>query len=252
MKNLVYDGKRLQVVPTHPASGVLSGGEVRWGSRIGVAVMDQRSDNKVVIRFTGVFNLSVKAVNDAGNSAVAIGDKLYFVDADSPHLSKKTSGYFAGEAMEAINSGDTATIMVRLSDESVPPMSGDATISAAGVISVKQMGVSAKGTVVAHAGDGAIAAADVAKIHTNTGAVGTATLTLPAAADARGKSMKVQVTAAQIVRLDPGAEKIYLGGDGVADKYLQIAGVIGNYADLYCDGTDWLVQGYSGVLTKEA
>lgn len=132
-------------------------------------------------------------------------------------------------------------------------VSGDATLSTAGAVAVKSYGVSAKGTVVPHAANAAIAAADVAKIHTNTGAGGKITLTLPAAADASGKNMRVQITAAQAVDLTPAAgEKVYLGGDGVADKYCEIAGVIGNYAHIYCDGTDWLVIGYSGVVTKQA
>jgi len=63
----------------------------------------------------------------------------------------------------------------------------------------------------------------------------------------------VQLTVAQSVSLSPAATgKIFLGGDGVANKDLVIAGVIGNYADIYCDGTNYLVVGYSGVLTKEA
>jgi hypothetical protein len=45
---------------------------------------------------------------------------------------------------------------------------------------------------------------------------------------------------------------VYLGGDGVDDKDLNIAGVIGNYADVYSNGSDYVVTTYSGVLTKEA
>ena len=92
-----------------------------------------------------------------------------------------------------------------------------------------------------------------AKNITNTGAGGTNTHTLPAVADAAGVSMRFQSTAAQIVRLDPsGTEKIFLGGSGAAGKYLNIAATIGNYADVYCDGTQWLVISYSGVVTKES
>src|SRR4051812_25725650 len=107
-------------------------------------------------------------------------------------------------------------------------------------------------TVQANTADGTLTVANGGKIQTNTGAAGTITLTLPAVAASAGSAIKVQVTAAQIVRLDPtGTEKAYLGGDGVAGKYVQIAAVIGNYADLYCDGQYWLVTGYSGVVTKE-
>jgi len=113
--------------------------------------------------------------------------------------------------------------------------------------------VAADATVVAKAADYTVVAADMGKIFTNTGAAGTITLTLPAAAGAAGQSLKVQLTVAQVVRLDPaGTEKAYLGGDGVAGKYVNIAGVIGNYVDIHCDGEKWLVLNYSGVLTKEA
>ncbi len=113
--------------------------------------------------------------------------------------------------------------------------------------------VAANGTVVAHNGDATLDGTDFGKIHTNTGSSGTVVLTLPAAATVGGCSMKIQLTVAQIVRLLPATgEKVYLGGSGVANKYANIAAVIGNYVDLACDGTDYLVVSYSGVVTKEA
>jgi hypothetical protein len=108
-------------------------------------------------------------------------------------------------------------------------------------------------TVEANAGNATLTVANTGKIETNTGAAGAITLTLPAVAAAAGTGLKVQVTAAQVVNVAPGAatEKIFLGGDGVANKNLIIAGVVGNYADLYCDGMSWMVTAYSGVLTKQ-
>lgn len=135
------------------------------------------------------------------------------------------------------------------------PVSGDAVLTSVGALTVNKMGVSAKGTVVPQAANAVLVAADLGKIHTNTGAGAGITLTLPAAAaaDVPGKHIKVQVTVAQTVQLVPAAgDKIFLGGDGVADKYCQIAGVIGNFIDAYSDGTDWLVINYSGVATKQA
>jgi len=108
-------------------------------------------------------------------------------------------------------------------------------------------------TVDAQSTNAVLTSTSFGKNVTNTGATGTITWTLPAAADVIGKVLRVQVTAAQITRLVPATgEKIYLGGDGVANKYAQVAGTVGNYADVYSDGTDYLVIGYSGVLTKEA
>jgi hypothetical protein len=59
-----------------------------------------------------VYDLSVKGVDDNGNSAVAVGDALFYVDADTPKVSKKASGYYIGIALETVNSGATATINV--------------------------------------------------------------------------------------------------------------------------------------------
>lgn len=113
--------------------------------------------------------------------------------------------------------------------------------------------VPANGTVVAQTGDATLAASDLNKITTNTGASGTITLTLPAVAGLAGYCQRVTLLAAQIVRLDPaGTESIFLNGSGVAGKYVNIAGVIGNYANIYCDGSRWLVLDYAGVVTKEA
>lgn len=98
-----------------------------------------------------------------------------------------------------------------------------------------------------------LASADFGKNLNNTGAGAAVTLTLPAASTVEGKSLRIKVETTSAVRLDPATgEKVYLAGNGVASKYLDIAGVVGNYADIYCDGDDYFVTGYSGVLTKEA
>lgn len=113
--------------------------------------------------------------------------------------------------------------------------------------------VAPNATVSAQASSASLSSSDMGKNITNTGAAGTITLTLPLASQSLGRGFRVQLTVAQIVRLDPsGTESIYLGGSGVAGKYLNIAAVIGNYVNVYCDGTQWLVLDYSGVLTKES
>jgi hypothetical protein len=94
---------------------------------------------------------------------------------------------------------------------------------------------------------------DFAKNNTNTGAAGEIILTLPSAAKCKEQNMKVYLTVAQNVKLTPQTgEKIFLAGSGTATKYLLIAGVIGNYCVVYCDGQSFYVTDYSGVLTKEA
>jgi hypothetical protein len=113
--------------------------------------------------------------------------------------------------------------------------------------------VAPEAAVTAKAATGNLAIADYGVNLTNTGAGGTTVMTLLAAASAAGMPLRMQVLAAQIVRFLPQTgEKIYLAGSGVATKYLNVAGVIGNFVELYCDGEKYLVQSYSGVVTKEA
>ena len=101
--------------------------------------------------------------------------------------------------------------------------------------------------------DYTVVASEMGTNFTNTGAAGTVVFTLPSAALVPNKTVKFSALAAQIVRVDPtGSEKAYLNGSGVAGKYVNIAAVIGNYADFYSDGTDWHVTYTSGVVTKEA
>ncbi len=106
------DGYKLAVVCSDPASP-LSGGPVRFGSLTGVANTDKRTDGLTSVDFgPTVWNLSVKGVNDSGNVAIAAGDPLYYVDADTPKLSAKQSGVLFGFANAAVTSGATTTIQV--------------------------------------------------------------------------------------------------------------------------------------------
>jgi hypothetical protein len=113
--------------------------------------------------------------------------------------------------------------------------------------------VSPAASVTAKAATGNLAIADYGVNLTNTGAGGTTVMTLLPVASAAGLPLRMQVLAAQIVRLLPQTgEKIFLAGSGVATKYLNIAATIGNFVEVYCDGEQYLVQAYSGVVTKEA
>lgn len=113
-KNVIFDkGDQLSVAVSHPATPV-SGNPVRVGVIGGVALTDERTDGTTSVKFNGVVDVSVKAINGGGNSAVAVGDQIYYVDADTPVLSKKNTGAVYGVALEAITSGATDTIRVRL------------------------------------------------------------------------------------------------------------------------------------------
>lgn len=141
-------------------------------------------------------------------------------------------------------------------------LSGDATMANTGAMTIAASAVTPSKTgfvvvpsaaVSAQAATGNLAAGDMGKNITNTGAGGAIVLTLLAAATAGVTKFRIYVTVAQDVTLTPQAgEKIYLAGSGVASKYLLIKGVIGNYCDVYCNGTDYFVTGWSGVVTKEA
>jgi hypothetical protein len=134
-----------------------------------------------------------------------------------------------------------------------------------GFIVPQPVRVAADAAVEANAEDKTLTVANFGKIQSNTGADGTSPaitnviLTLPKAADAAGTALKVQLTVAMTVQLQPyqgagspavGVESIYLGGDGIAGESVLIAGTIGNYADIWSDGEKFHVLEYSGVLTK--
>lgn len=114
MTTMVSKGETLTITPTHPTSPA-SGAACRVGQICGVATGGKDSAGKFVIQRRGVYNLSVKAVNNAGNVAVAVGDAIYYDDAETPALCKdNTNGVFFGYALAAITSGSTATIPVEL------------------------------------------------------------------------------------------------------------------------------------------
>ncbi len=106
----------LPVVVTNPTSPV-TGDPVRYGELTGVAITDEGEGGNAATETTvefGAFigNFSVKGVDDSGNSAVAAGDTIFYVDADTPKLSKKASGYMFGFAIGTVSSGGTSTIAV--------------------------------------------------------------------------------------------------------------------------------------------
>lgn len=121
-KNEVFeDGDNLSLTMSHPTVPA-SGDPCRYGELVGVAQANELANGQTPVTFKGVHLLSVKGVDGGGNSAVANGDKIYYVDADTPPLSKKATGRFAGFAVETpsnagtVTSGSTATIGVRLSN----------------------------------------------------------------------------------------------------------------------------------------
>ncbi|GAA0528725.1 hypothetical protein GCM10010172_06660 [Paractinoplanes ferrugineus] len=91
-----------------------SGDPGRTGQIPAVALTNEDSNGLVTGAEDGTFNLSVKGVDGSGNQAVADGDILYYVDADTPKLSKKTTGVRFGYARAAVSSGATTVIPVEV------------------------------------------------------------------------------------------------------------------------------------------
>jgi predicted RecA/RadA family phage recombinase len=95
------------------ASGVVSGDPVMIGGMAGIAMTTRDATlGTATVKRRGVDTFSVKGVNDAGNVAVAALDPIYYLDGDTPKLSKKASGKFFGYALATVGSGSTASIQV--------------------------------------------------------------------------------------------------------------------------------------------
>lgn len=126
--NIVMEpGQRLAVVCSDPATPA-SSDPVRYGVMTGIAETAEDAAGLTSVYFGPcVVQVSVKGT-DGGNSAVAVGDTLFYVDANTPKISKTPTGYFFGFAMETVGSGLTATIKVLK-----PATPGGGTLTAGGV-----------------------------------------------------------------------------------------------------------------------
>lgn len=112
--NLVYEhGDALAVACTDPATPA-SGDPVLFGQLPGVALTDEDTDGLTSVRFRGVANLSVRGYTGAAGAAIAAGDVVYYKAGATPVLDVDTSGVRFGIAMQAVASGATATIQVRI------------------------------------------------------------------------------------------------------------------------------------------
>ncbi len=97
--------------PTTPASG----DPVLCGQIPGVALENEDANGATTVALDGAFRLSVKGENAAGNSAVAVGDILYYEAGQTPPVNKDaTNGVRFGYALAAVSSGATATIAVEI------------------------------------------------------------------------------------------------------------------------------------------
>lgn len=111
--------------------------------------------------------------------------------------------------------------------------------------------------VEAHTANDTLTAEECGTCHTNAGAAGAITFTLPAATAANvGLHYYFAVRAAQELRIDPdGTDTISLPSDGVpgaAGKYLT-ANAVGESVRLVCVAVGtWAAFGSHGTFTHEA
>lgn len=114
-KNTVYMWRdSLPLVCSSPATPQ-SGDPVVCGQIPGVALTAEDSNGVTTVALDGIFDLSVKGENNAGNSAVAVGDVLYYEAGQTPPINKdNVAGIRFGYAMAAVSSGATSTIPVRV------------------------------------------------------------------------------------------------------------------------------------------
>ncbi len=107
-----------------------------------------------------------------------------------------------------------------------------------------------KKTIEAHTSNDTLTAAESGSVHTNLGASGTVTLTLPASAPA-GVVFTFAVQAAQQLRVDPGIKAIRDDSGQTADKY-KYASTIGACISLVADANgDWATIVKNGTWTEE-
>ena len=108
-----------------------------------------------------------------------------------------------------------------------------------------------KKNIEAHTADDTLTTAESGSVHSNLGAAGAVTLTLPAAA-AAGTVFSFAVQAAFELRIDPGTATIRDDSGATADKY-KSADTVGECITLIADANgDWATIAKNGTWTEEA
>ncbi|TKJ39379.1 MAG: hypothetical protein CEE38_01165 [Planctomycetes bacterium B3_Pla] len=108
-----------------------------------------------------------------------------------------------------------------------------------------------KKSIEAHTGDDTLTSAESGSVHSNLGAVGTVTLTLPASAP-EGTTFSFAVQAGQELRIDPGTATIRDDSGQTADKY-KSASAIGACLSLISDANgDWATVAKNGTWSEQA
>lgn len=112
--NFIQDGNKI-LMPT--ATTMVAGAPFVTGSYQPCVLLTNAASTapyNATVQTEGIFDLSVKGYNGSGNTAIAIGDAVYWSALDTPTLSVNSARTFFGIALEAVDSGATSTIKVRL------------------------------------------------------------------------------------------------------------------------------------------
>ncbi len=105
--------------------------------------------------------------------------------------------------------------------------------------------------IEAHTSDDTLTESESGSVHTNLGATGMVTLTLPGSASA-GTKFTFAVQAVQQLRVDPGTAAIRDNSGQTADKY-KWADAIGECITLVADSNgDWVTVAKNGTWSEEA
>jgi hypothetical protein len=108
-----------------------------------------------------------------------------------------------------------------------------------------------KKTIEAHTTSDTLTISESDSVHTNRGATGTITFTLPASA-AAGTIFTFAVQESQELRIDPGSAAIRDSSGQTADKYKH-ANTIGASIKLIADqNSNWVTIAKYGIWTEEA
>ena len=207
--NYIEDGVNM-TMPT--ITGAVSGEAFVVGDYLPCVLLKDASTvspYNASVKTQGVFDLSVKAHDGGSNTAVAVGDLLYWTDKDTPLDLDSSEGPF-GIALEVIASGLTATIKVMLIPKAIIP----------GTVVAADLGAASVET--AKLDDLAVTAAKLAANAVETAKILDASVTSAKLAADTIQYATVEVTSEELLALN-ATEKELVGelGAGTAIEFIS-------------------------------
>jgi predicted RecA/RadA family phage recombinase len=108
-KNRVLGQSNKRISNVGVTASSVSGAPMVVGQLPCVLLTNADSGNKAIVQLDGVWTMLVNGVDQSGNSAVAVGDILYYTAGDTIKLSKKNTGIRWGYALGTVPSGNSTT-----------------------------------------------------------------------------------------------------------------------------------------------